>query len=183
MTDVDSIPSSIPGFRGLPRKPLFYNAALRINDHRSSPPQSLIPRCSKDLKIMKITSLLLVSMSALVLVAAAEPAQRPGGPGRMLMSYEVEVLTLAPDDRAAVAAWTELAALGYHVVATVAKPDGATVLYLERIGAPGALRVPAVLNTDPAAVEALRARVLEQQQARLPVGQPPMPAPAPPVAK
>ena len=37
-------------------------------------------------------------------------------------------------------------------------------LYLERIGSPGALRVPAVLNADPAAVEALRARVLEAQR-------------------
>lgn len=130
------------------------------------------------------TQIPLILMSAIVATAtAAEPAQRPGGPGRMLMSYEVEVLTLAPDDRAAVAAWTELAAQGYHVVATVAKPDGAAVLYLERIGTPGALRVPGVLNADPAAVEALRARVLEAQQARLPSAPSPMPASIPPIAK
>ena len=93
----------------------------------------------------------------------------------MLMTFEVEVLTVKPDDRAAVTAWVELAAQGYHVVATTTKPDGAAVLYLERMGMPGALQVPAILNADPAAVEALRARVQERQQVRLPPGAAPMP--------
>ena len=126
------------------------------------------------------TAFLLLSFLAggSVLLTAAEPA-RPGGPGRMMMSFEVEVLTVKPDDRASVTAWVELAAQGYHVVATTAAADGTAVLYLERMGMPGALQVPAILNADPAAVEALRARVQERQQARMPVGAPP----TPPVAK
>ena len=93
----------------------------------------------------------------------------------MMMTYEVEVLTVKPDDRASVSAWVELAAQGYHVVATTTTAGGVAVLYLERMGMPGALQVPAILNTDPAAVEALRARVQERQQARMPAGAPPMP--------
>lgn len=110
---------------------------------------------------------------------AAEPVPRPGGPGRLLMTYEVEVLTVKPDDTAAVTAWTELAAIGYHVVATAPKPDGSSVIYLERMGTPGNLQVPAILNKDPAAVEALRTRVQERRQAMMPSGQVSGPAPAP----
>ena len=128
-----------------------------------------------------VPALLTLSLLACAaMLTAAEPATRPGGgPGRLLMTYEVEVLTVKPDDIASVTAWTELAALGYHVVATAPKPDGSSVIYLERMGTPGSLQVPAVLNRDPAAVEALRARVQERLQAY----RSPAPAPAAPAAK
>lgn len=113
-----------------------------------------------------------------VMLSAAEPATRPGGPGRLLMTYEVEVITVKPDEAASVAVWTELAALGYHVVAMAPKPDGSSVLYLERMGAPGTLQVPTILNQDPTSVESLRARVQERRQG-LPGGQVPTATPAP----
>ena len=114
------------------------------------------------------TTLLTLSLVACTSssLLAVEQASRPGGPGRLMMSFDVEVLTLKPDDRAAVALWTRLAAVGFHVVSTSTRPDGATVLFLERVGTPGQIHVSPAAATDAAEAEALKAQIKVQQQER-----------------
>ena len=110
------------------------------------------------------------------------PQQSMMMPSRPAMAFEVEVLTVKAGDAAALAQWAELAALGFHVVAAV-PGDGQVSVYLERStmgSAPGALRLPAAIDTDTAAK--LKARIevaqAERQRATMPP-RPPAQAPSP----
>jgi hypothetical protein len=111
-----------------------------------------------------LTSVLLLCTHAAlssVEVAADGPAVATV-PGRLHLSYEVEVVRLLPDDAAAVAQWAELAGQGYRVVAAVPHADGGATMYLERLGARGAtLTMPAQIA--PATADAIRRRLRERQ--------------------
>lgn len=101
--------------------------------------------------------------------------------GRAGMSFEVEALIVKPGDAAALAAWAELAAVGYHVVAAV-PGDGQTTLMLERPnlgGGAAALRLPA--GIDAAQAAGVRQRIEAALQERQRAAQPPQRAnlPAP----
>lgn len=89
------------------------------------------------------------------------PVQR-GLPGTMMqrpgMAYEVELLVIKAGDMVALAQWSELAAVGYHVVGTNQTSDG-MVLFLERAGQPILPKLPAVLEKDPAGAAALRSKI------------------------
>ncbi len=78
------------------------------------------------------------------------------------------MLTVRGNDPVGIAFWAELAAQGFHVVAAVPQPDGGSVLYLERMaGMRGeALRLPTLIEQDPTAAAALRAKVQAAQADR-----------------
>ncbi len=102
--------------------------------------------------------------------------------GRPSMSYEVEVVQLKPGDMAALSRWTALAAVGFHVVATV-PGDGQATLLLERgsmAGAPEALRIPDGIDGESA--RALRGRLEAEMAERMRQSQPPRPAPVAPAS-
>jgi hypothetical protein len=97
-------------------------------------------------------------------------------------SYEVEQLLITPGDAAGLAAWAELAARGFHLIAVVPQLDK-QALFFERMVLPGATQpyVPTAVAADAARAEQLRAtlvRILTERQPQGP-GPRPMPAPAP----
>lgn len=128
----------------------------------------------------KITCLCLMAAVA----AAVEAAPPSGAFLRAGAAYEVEQLVLAPGDPAGLAAWAELAARGFHVVAVVAQ-DGKQVLFCERNLPPMTSdpRLPAAVAADAARAEALRAslkRILAERASTVMRPMPaPLPAPAP----
>jgi len=89
-------------------------------------------------------------------MASAREGRPPLPFGRPQPAFEVEVLTVKPDDQASLAAWALLAAQGYHVVAAVNGSAGA-VFYLERsAGMMGqvAFQLPAVIDHDKSVADA-----------------------------
>ncbi len=121
-----------------------------------------------------------ILLCAMATAAALEMAPPSGSLLRAGPAYEVEQLVLAPGDPAGLAAWAELAARGFHVVAVVPQ-DGKQVLFCERALAPMAQdpRLPAAVAADAAHAEPLRASLRRILAERAATGMRPLPAPAP----
>lgn len=81
--------------------------------------------------------------------------------GRPSMAYEVETLSLATSDAAAMGTWAELAAQGFHVVGCVAGAEGKQILFFERLAPMGGtdLRLPRIIEQDAGGASAVRARI------------------------
>lgn len=128
---------------------------------------------------MRPFAILLITVAMSAAVEAAPPY---GALLRSGAAYEVEQLVLTPGDPAGLAAWSELAARGFHVVAVVPQ-DGKQVLFCERALAPASQepRLPAAVAADAARAETLRAslkRILAERASTV-MRPMPMPAPAP----
>lgn len=108
----------------------------------------------------------------------------PAGMGSRLQGFDVEVLPIRPSDVAALARWAELAALGYHVVATVPGGDGAAVLYLERMQMGFKTKLPDAVELSPEVGATVLARIqaaqAERAQSQNGQRQPGIPGPAVP---
>jgi hypothetical protein len=96
-------------------------------------------------------------------------------------AYEVETVVVS-QDAAAIAAWAELAARGFHVVGTIPQGDKTVLLCERQVSlAQGDLRVPSVVAADATAATKLTATLRAILGERLHTSLPTVPAqPAPP---
>lgn len=119
-------------------------------------------------------------ITTIAMSAAVEVAPPTGSFLRAGQAYEVEQLVLTPGDAAGIAAWAELAARGFHLVAVVPQ-DGKQVLFCERALSPASQepRLPAAVTADATRAEALRTNLKRILAERTSTVMRPMPAPLP----